>query len=155
MLYFLAISFIILIAVISSISDDPIKIYCDNSLCGEGPSGALVEFSVDVSLTDGSLTCEEKDNVGYNYSTDFYPTQYCIDVSNKCENNAKSLVEELVKQLQAISESFTHILLGVLRFYRGITLLHQVITQCELVMALLYLSIVIWRVVTVMVRESG
>ena len=107
MLYFLAISFIILIAVISSISGDPIKIYCDNSLCGEGPSGALMEFSVDVSLTDDSFTCEEKDNVGYNYSTDFYPTQYCIDVSYKCEKNAKNLVEELVKQLQAISE-FIH-----------------------------------------------
>ena len=74
-MYFLAISFFILVAVISSISGDPIKVYCDNSLCGKGPSGSLTEFSIDVSPIDDCLTCKLKDNVNYDNFTNFYPTK--------------------------------------------------------------------------------
>ena len=94
MIYFLPISFLILIAVISSISDDPIKMYCDISICGEGLSGAIMDFSVEVSFIDGFLTCNEKDNIKYNYSTDFFPAQYYIDISNKYDNNVKIFLRD-------------------------------------------------------------
>ena len=107
MIYFLAILYLILKAVISSISDDPIKMYCDNSLCGKGPSGALMEFSLNVSPIDIWLTCNGNDVVNYNYFTDFYPAQFCNEVSSyKCDNDAENFVEGLLKQLQAISEFF-------------------------------------------------
>ena len=107
MIYFLAILYLILKAVISSISDDPIKMYCDNSLCGKGPSGALMEFSLNVSPIDIWLTCNGNDVVNYNYFTDFYPAQFCNEVSSyKCDNDAENFVEGLLKQLQAISKFF-------------------------------------------------
>ena len=103
-MYFLAISFLIHVAFISPISGDPIKVYCDNSFCGKGPSGSLTEFSIDVSPIDDCLTCKLKDNVDYNNFTDFYPTKYCTGVSNKCNNGTEILIEGLLEQLKAISE---------------------------------------------------
>ena len=103
-MYFLAISFLILVAFISPISGDPIKVYCDNSFCGKGPSGSLTEFSIDVSPIDDCLTCKLKDNVDYNNFTDFYPTKYCTGVSNKCNNGTEIFIEGLLEQLKAISE---------------------------------------------------
>ena len=104
-MYFFAIFFLILVAAafISSISDYPIKTYCDSSLCGKGSFGSLTEFSIDVSPIDD---CELKVNVSYDNVSDFYPTHYCADVSNKCSNDTKYLIEGLVEQLEAIFESF-------------------------------------------------
>ena len=55
-----------------------------------------------------------------------------------------------MEQLQAISV-FIHSFI----FYKGIHLLHQAIIQYTFLIALLYMSFVIWRVVIVMVREAG
>ena len=107
MIYFLAIPFLIFIAITSSISDDHIKMYCDNSLCGEGPSTTLIKFLLNVSPIDDWLTCNRNNIVNYDYFTGFYPPQVCVEVSYKCDNDAENFVEGLIEQLQAISE-FIH-----------------------------------------------
>ena len=101
---FLAICFLLLLPVNSSNSDDPIKVYWPwkNSLCGKGPSRSLSNFSLDVSPIGHYLTCN---NVNYcSKFTVFYPTQYYIEVSNKCGSDTENLVDGLIEQLGAISE---------------------------------------------------
>ena len=94
--------------VISSISDAPIKVYWDNSLC-EGPSGFLVDLSINVSSigTNDCLTCNRKNNVKCESSTDYYPIQYCIGIENihECGSGAENLLEDILVHLEAISES--------------------------------------------------
>ena len=74
-MYGLSISFVILVVVISSTSDAPIKVYWDNFLCGECPSGSLTDLSIDGSSisTSDCLTCNGKDNVECGNSTDYFP----------------------------------------------------------------------------------
>ena len=103
-LQFLAICFLLLLAVNYSNSDDLIKVYWGNSLCGEGPSRSLSNFSLDVSPNGHYLTCN---NVNYHINfTVFYPTQYYIEVSNKCGSDTENLVDGVIEQLEAISEFF-------------------------------------------------
>ena len=108
-MYVLAISSIIIAVVISSISDASIKIYCDNSLCGEGPTGSLTELSIDVSSIGNNdcLTCKGKDNTKCENSTDYYPIQYCVELRNthNCGSDFQNLVKGLIVHLEAISES--------------------------------------------------
>ena len=85
--------------VISSISDDPIKVYWpwDSSLCDKGPSRLLFP-------NGHHLSCN---NVVYHTNfTVFCPTQFCIEVSNKCNSDTENLVDGLIDQLKAISEFF-------------------------------------------------
>ena len=60
-MYFFTISFLIFVVIISSISDAPNKVYWDNTRC-EGPSGFLIEPSIDISSigTNDCLTCNKK-----------------------------------------------------------------------------------------------
>ena len=110
-MYFLAISFIILAAVISSISGAPIKVYWDNSLCSEDPSGSITGLSIDVSPigTNDCLTCNGKDNAKCENSINYYPIQYCVEVrnthNNYCGSDLGNLVKSLLLHLEAISES--------------------------------------------------
>ena len=112
-MYFLAVSFIIIAAVISSISDASIKIYWDNSLCG-----SITELSIDVSSigTNDSLTCKGKDNTKCENSTDYYPIQYCVEVRNthNCGSDVGNLVKGLLVHLEAISESINSYPVGCL-----------------------------------------
>ena len=98
-----------LVGVISSSSDAPIKVYRDNSLCGEGPSGSLKELSIHVSPngTGDCLTYNGEDNAKYENSTDYYPIQYCAEVRNthKCGSDVENLVDGLLVHLEAVSES--------------------------------------------------
>ena len=155
-MYFLAISFLILVAVISSISDDPIKVYCDNSLCGKGPSGSLTEFSIDVSPINDSLTCKSKD-VNYDNFIDFYPTQYCTSISNKCNNynGTENLIEGLLEQLKAISEFLYSYPAGCFEILQRNNLATSGYHTIQAPNGSVCQSTVIWRVVTVMVREAG
>ena len=102
-MYFLAIPFIILAAVISSISDAPIKVYWDNSLCDEDPSGSITRLSIDC------LTCNGKDNPKCENSINYYPIQYCVEVrnthNNYCGSDFGNLLKSLLLHLEAISES--------------------------------------------------
>ena len=78
--------------------------YWGNSLCGKGPSRPLSNFSLDISPNGHYLTCN---NVNYHINfTVFYPTQYCIEVFNKCGSDTENLVDGLIEQLEAISEFF-------------------------------------------------
>ena len=109
-MYFLVISFIIIAAVISSISDASIKIYCDNSLCGEGPTGSLTELSINVSsiCTNDCLTCKGKDNTKCENSTEYYPIQYCVEVRNthNCSSDVGNFVKDLLVHLDESINSY-------------------------------------------------
>ena len=120
-MYFLAIPFIILAAVISSISDAPIKVYWDNSLCDEDSSGSITGLSIDC------LTCNGKDNAKCENSINYYPIQYCVEVrnthnNNYCGSDVGNLVKSLLIHLEAISESIYSYPAGCLEILQKCTL---------------------------------